>query len=167
MQTSAIDTGCSLVGRLISQQTVSPMSRHERPRLSSGSKHEICTCCSAGCRDQSTPVGYGMDPALSYPPHTAPPPAARPVPPPFPSIHLEGLTRRVSGLQERVTTTSGRGESGSSVGRGDSGGGSGSASATSSSRPRDLQAVFERSREQQVAAGGAADYSALQARLKG
>lgn len=33
--------------------------------------------------------------------------------------------------------------------------------------PRDLQEVFQRSSKQQVVAGGAADYSALEARLRG
>lgn len=33
--------------------------------------------------------------------------------------------------------------------------------------PRDLQEVFQRSSKQQVVAGGAADYTALEARLRG
>ena len=48
---------------------------------------------------------------------------------------------------------------------GGSSGGSGAAAAPPA--PRDLQAMFQRSSEQQVVAGGAADYSALETRLKG
>lgn len=85
---------------------------------------------------------------------------ARNLPSPTKSFYLhatEDLTRRVERLVQ------GSAKNGSSLGGGSSGG---SGAVVAPPAPRDLQAMFQRSSERQVVAGGAADYSALETRLK-
>eukprot|EP00904_Undaria_pinnatifida_P009683 jgi/Undpi1/5845/HiC_scaffold_2.g01119.m1 len=73
------------------------------------------------------------------------------------AARAQDLTRRVERLVQ------GSAKNGSSLGGGSSGG---SGAVVAPPAPRDLQAMFQRSSERQVVAGGAADYSALETRLK-
>ncbi|CAM9403282.1 unnamed protein product [Ectocarpus sp. 4 AP-2014] len=71
----------------------------------------------------------------------------------------QALTRRLERQAEQSAGWGGGGEVG--------GGASSSAVASTVPPPRDLQSMFQRSSEQQVVAGSAAEYSTLEARLRG
>ena len=72
-------------------------------------------------------------------------------------IAFSELTRRLEReMKERVTG-----------GGGESGGGSSAAGVVTAPPPRDLQAIYQRSREQEVVSGDARDNATLEARLRG
>lgn len=82
----------------------------------------------------------------------------------------KGLTRRMGELQAQsaaAAVSGGHGDEGGGSQNGSANGAAGGIAARAVAGQGNLQSIFERSRDQQVVAGGVEEYSALQARLNG